>query len=189
MGAPTGPRPDPRPLTDEPMSMDLLNTTWVDAAGPHDLLADLPGLQVWLAAHGLERAPLAEATRTALVRAREALRRHVADRTGAEELNDLLARGALVRALGERGPLTRVVVDDPADLPAWTSVEDYLQLLARDASRVRRCAGHRCVLHFYDTSKRGDRRWCSMAGCGNRAKAARHYSRSRRSTEGSAPGG
>ncbi|MEK8104393.1 CGNR zinc finger domain-containing protein [Micromonospora sp. M12] len=36
-----------------------------------------------------------------------------------------------------------------------------------------------CVLHFYDTSRNGTRRWCSMDGCGGRAKAARHYQRHR----------
>jgi len=169
--------------------MDLLNTTWVDAGGHHDLLADLPGLHTWLHVHGLGQAPLSEATRARLVQAREAVRRHVAGEAAghgpaAEQLNAVLARGALVRALTEQGPVTRVVVDDPADLPAWTAVEDYLGLLARNPSRIRRCAGHACVLHFYDTSKRGDRRWCSMAGCGNRAKAARHHARSRQSLSG-----
>jgi predicted RNA-binding Zn ribbon-like protein len=33
------------------------------------------------------------------------------------------------------------------------------------------------VLFFYDTSKNGTRRWHSMATCGNRTKAARHYAR------------
>src|SRR5690606_24380823 len=41
-------------------------------------------------------------------------------------------------------------------------------------SRVRRCASRECLLWFVDTSKGGRRRWCSMARCGNRAKAARH---------------
>jgi predicted RNA-binding Zn ribbon-like protein len=35
------------------------------------------------------------------------------------------------------------------------------------------------LLHFYDTTKSGTRRWCSMAVCGNRAKAARHYERAK----------
>jgi predicted RNA-binding Zn ribbon-like protein len=34
-------------------------------------------------------------------------------------------------------------------------------------------------LYFYDTSPKRSRRWCSMATCGNRAKAARHYARSK----------
>ena len=36
-----------------------------------------------------------------------------------------------------------------------------------------------CVLYFYDTSRNGTRRWCSMQGCGGRAKASRHYARTR----------
>jgi predicted RNA-binding Zn ribbon-like protein len=45
------------------------------------------------------------------------------------------------------------------------------------AGRLRRCAGQGCVLLFLDVSKSGRRRWCSMAGCGNRAKAQAHYQR------------
>jgi predicted RNA-binding Zn ribbon-like protein len=173
---------DPRPLIGEPVSIDLLNTTWVDVSGSHDLLADLPGLAIWLRGQGLDHAPPTEATRTALSGAREAMRRHVdGDANARAELNAVLERGSLVRALGDGGPTTRVEVADPSDLPAWTAVEDYLRLLERDPSRIRRCAGAGCVLHFFDVSKRGERRWCSMAGCGNRAKAARHYARTRRS--------
>ncbi|WP_404799979.1 CGNR zinc finger domain-containing protein [Actinoalloteichus fjordicus] len=36
-----------------------------------------------------------------------------------------------------------------------------------------------CVLHFHDVSRSGDRRWCSMAVCGNRFQARRHSSRLR----------
>jgi predicted RNA-binding Zn ribbon-like protein len=118
----------------------------------------------------------------ALVAARDAIAAHVADPgspAATAGLNAVLARGALRRSIGPDGPVTAVDVDDPAALPAWTAAEDYLRLRERDAGRVRHCSGPGCVLHFYDTSRRGDRRWCSMAGCGNRAKAARHYARSR----------
>ena len=37
---------------------------------------------------------------------------------------------------------------------------------------VRKCANPNCVLYFYDTSRTGRRRWCSMAVCGNRNKVA-----------------
>jgi predicted RNA-binding Zn ribbon-like protein len=43
-----------------------------------------------------------------------------------------------------------------------------------DPERVRRCASESCSLWFTDTSKGGRRKWCSMATCGNRAKAAKH---------------
>ncbi len=44
---------------------------------------------------------------------------------------------------------------------------------------VRKCANDGCSLFFYDTSRTGRRRWCSMAACGNRAKVAAHVQRRR----------
>ncbi len=47
--------------------------------------------------------------------------------------------------------------------------------------RVRQCADERgCGWLFLDESRAGTRRWCSMGECGNRAKAHRHYRRSRK---------
>jgi predicted RNA-binding Zn ribbon-like protein len=45
--------------------------------------------------------------------------------------------------------------------------------------RVRRCANPECGWLFLDDSRAGKRRWCSMQSCGNRAKARRHYHKSR----------
>jgi predicted RNA-binding Zn ribbon-like protein len=42
---------------------------------------------------------------------------------------------------------------------------------------VRICANPQCGLFFYDTSRTGKRRWCSMAVCGNRHKVAQHARR------------
>ena len=50
-------------------------------------------------------------------------------------------------------------------------------LTATPISRIRKC--NSCVLHFYDTSKRGTRVWCSMNLCGNRAKVAAYADRRR----------
>lgn len=61
------------------------------------------------------------------------------------------------------------------------SVRAYLASIARDAidlfgrdlsDRIRQCDGETCALLFLDTSRSGDRRWCSMSACGNRAKVA-----------------
>jgi predicted RNA-binding Zn ribbon-like protein len=46
------------------------------------------------------------------------------------------------------------------------------------ADRVRQCAGEGCALLFVDTSRSGHRKWCSMAGCGNKAKVATFRERS-----------
>lgn len=48
-----------------------------------------------------------------------------------------------------------------------------------DPSRIGVCGATNCILIYYDTTKSRTRRWCSMATCGNRAKAALFYKRSR----------
>ncbi len=54
------------------------------------------------------------------------------------------------------------------------------EILASGAwRRVRQCHDTHCGWLFLDQSKAGRRRWCSMADCGNRAKAARHFRRTR----------
>ncbi len=44
--------------------------------------------------------------------------------------------------------------------------------------RLRICASPTCSARFYATSRAATRRWCSMQGCGNAAKARRHRARS-----------
>jgi predicted RNA-binding Zn ribbon-like protein len=63
----------------------------------------------------------------------------------------------------------------------WSAAELLLNAPHR---RIRRCANDRCLWLFVDTSKSGTRRWCDMSSCGNRAKAARHYSKVRRGNSG-----
>lgn|SRR5690606_20702852 len=52
-------------------------------------------------------------------------------------------------------------------------------LVSGGVQRVGCCAGPGCGWLYLDTSPNRQRRWCSMQGCGNRAKAQRHYKRSR----------
>jgi predicted RNA-binding Zn ribbon-like protein len=54
-----------------------------------------------------------------------------------------------------------------------------------DFTFVRKCEGPTCTLWFADVSKGHRRRWCSMAVCGNRAKAAAHRARARNPSSGS----
>jgi predicted RNA-binding Zn ribbon-like protein len=46
-----------------------------------------------------------------------------------------------------------------------------------EAARMRICASATCSARFYDRSPAGRRRWCSMQGCGNQAKARRYRAR------------
>jgi predicted RNA-binding Zn ribbon-like protein len=59
--------------------------------------------------------------------------------------------------------------------PVLWSAADLL--VGRQLARVRQCANPACGWLFLDDSKSGNRRWCSMSACGNRAKAHRHYQR------------
>ncbi len=47
-----------------------------------------------------------------------------------------------------------------------------------EAERIRECAAVGCGHLYLDTSRSGNRRWCSMQRCGNRAKVRAHRERS-----------
>lgn len=53
-----------------------------------------------------------------------------------------------------------------------------------DFSDVKSCEGGLCTLMFVDHTRGKKRRWCSMAVCGNRAKAAAHRERKKTSAAG-----
>ena len=145
--------------------MDLLNTVWIEDGTHRDLLAEPGGLAAW--GH-----PSADAGTLAF--ARDAIRAALEGAVAA--LNAVLAHGHVAFALGTNGPEHRVEVDEERWRLPWLAAQNLLEL---DRERVRACASPDCTLHFYDASRAGRRQWCSMAMCGNRAKARRHYERSR----------
>ena len=50
-------------------------------------------------------------------------------------------------------------------------VGDYLAVRARDEwPRIKVCGSPDCRWAFVDGTRNRSRRWCDMAGCGNRAK-------------------
>ncbi len=115
-----------------------------------------------------------------------------ARREAVAEVNRVLGRSAGARRIDVRddGAVVRAfapVGDAFAGLmiPVADSAADALVL--GELVRVRRCAGPRCGRVFYDATRNGRRRWCDMATCGNRAKAARHRARGR--SQGGGPGG
>ncbi len=71
------------------------------------------------------------------------------------------------------------VTSDPSHALAPLARETA-KLLAAPNPPVRQCSGEDCVRHFYDDSRTKRRRWCEMAICGNRAKAAAFAERRRR---------
>jgi predicted RNA-binding Zn ribbon-like protein len=73
-----------------------------------------------------------------------------------------------------------IALSEPAQLLTPVAEAGAKLLCDIDPELVRRCGNPGCVLYFHDVSKNHARRWCSMALCGNRMKAAAHYERQRR---------
>ena len=180
----------PAPAAD--LCLAFANTCyWRGTASPTEELNSADDVVRWAAkaehlpAAMLKRCERSAALRDEAIELREIIHRCfaavAAGRTPAED--DM---GALNAALGEAPPRRRVRVNgwDVGSPEPWIttllapvlwSAADLLVGLQR--SRVRQCANPACGWLFLDTSKGGNRRWCSMSACGNRAKAHRHYLR------------
>lgn len=158
-------------------------------ATPRDLLATPADLDRWLvAAEFAQTAP--GATEGNLIQARS--------------LREALYRLALSRAEGAALPdADRERLNGYAALPSAPpqldadgrarlsgDVRGLLAELARAGvsllggdfhDRIRQCDGPPCAVLFVDTSRKGERRWCSMSACGNKAKVAGFRRRERSS--------
>ena len=182
--------------------LDLLNTKPVLAEGPTELLPDLRALERWLIASGTVTSAKAKATLRSwrnsteataflkqLIAFRERLREAVLRIEGRlapadaflAEVNSLLLQHPLPALLYKHdGKVIRersFELSRPTDL--WATIADATaDLLAEaESSRIRKCES--CVVHFFDTSKKGSRRWCSMNICGNKLKVAAYQRRKR----------
>jgi predicted RNA-binding Zn ribbon-like protein len=67
--------------------------------------------------------------------------------------------------------------DAPQALALAAAARSAMEILADDAGRLRRCANPACSMLFQAETTR--RQWCTPNICGNRARVARHYLRSR----------
>lgn len=88
---------------------------------------------------------------------------------------------ALVNAVAARPTPVPELID--GGVRALGSADGVLALIARAAqhaltdTRLRFCDGQDCTRPFIDASRGRTRRWCGMAGCGDRAKAAAYRRR------------
>ncbi len=93
------------------------------------------------------------------------------------------AMAALRLVPGERGLTVGWGGDAEAlDRVLWPVLYSAVELLLslEGLPHVRQCAAKGCTLFFVDRSATGQRRWCDMKTCGNRAKALRYYYRTAR---------
>ncbi|MEU8360164.1 CGNR zinc finger domain-containing protein [Nonomuraea sp. NPDC048882] len=164
--------------TDEKLLLDLLNTTPVHEGQPSDLLADPADGLRWLSAHGQ---PASEEEWRAALDARSALQDVVRGDAPPAALARFVEGVSFLASLGGEGdegiewtprlPVGRVA--------AARAVLTWDALRVSGPGRLRACANDECRLFLIDHSRPNNARWCSMAGCGNRMKARRHYQRTR----------
>ena len=185
------------------LSLDFVNTRPVMNGQPVELLSDWNALLRWFRAADLisekemetfvwqwEKRPEAETCVDKLKTCREGVRATVLRLEAGEEpvaktvaeLNRLLRAHPMFLEL--RRTAARLEgrhlfeLRRPDDLIAPIVYAVAEMLLELNPARLRKCES--CILHFYDTSKNGTRRWCSMQICGNRSKVAAYAERRRR---------
>jgi predicted RNA-binding Zn ribbon-like protein len=183
-------------------ALDFVNTVETRASSPLELLRTYADLVDWTARVGLVDAKTASSLRRS--GADEVLGRAVALREAAYEV---LVAVAIERAPPPTHALAVVNAEiadarrgaalvfdgeaftfeaPPKDLllPLHVVARALADLLTSPRlHRVGRCEGvGDCGWLFLDTTKNGSRRWCSMAGCGSRAKMRRYYARGKSKT-------
>jgi len=118
--------------------------------------------------------------RTVLAR----LEQQAPDPADAALLNECAQGARLTPQLLPDGSVRRV---GTADQLLATVAADALDLLAGpDFGRVKECAGAECTRMYVDASRTGNRQWCGMNECGNRAKVEAFRQRRKASDAGRA---
>ncbi|MFF3055327.1 CGNR zinc finger domain-containing protein [Streptomyces sp. NPDC057909] len=155
--------------------LELLNTTPVVNGVVQDQLADPEAAEAWQRAHG--GSGTADEHRH-LVQARDALQEVVRGSRPATSLAPVLdgvTSRPQVSSAGvfwdlDAGKERRMAVQA---VMTWGALQKAMP------GRLRPCANEECRRFLLDRSKTNKARWCSMAVCGNRMKARRHYQRTR----------
>ena len=141
----------------------LARTEDLDAAGLRRLAAVREAIRDLLSAHNAVPVDVASAAGTLDDAARRA-RLHVRYRVDGTTAFEAGGAGAEARALGRLAGAVAAL----AGTDEW--------------SRLKACRSAGCRWAFFDETRNRSRAWCSMAACGNRAKVAAHYHRTRQPT-------
>jgi predicted RNA-binding Zn ribbon-like protein len=160
---------------------DFVNSA--ELPGGWDELADIDKAVTWLRAHDLEFTP-DETQRRRIVDTRENLRILLGVNCGlplpqaaATRLSKLLDAASVHPVVGTDGvhlAATSRGVDGFLATILTALVESTVDGSLR---RLKVCRADDCQWAFYDNSKNGCGAWCSMRGCGSRAKAKRYRMR------------
>lgn len=162
----------------EVLLLDLLNSTPLEGAEIVDALGDDASAAAWTLEHG-GTGTLRE---VGLVReVREALQGVVRGDAGPQSLAPFLRDVSQVPTITS-GTLQWQLHAPDDGLLAARAVIAWSELEQTRPGRLRPCGNPDCRLFLVDHSHGNRAQWCSMAVCGNRMKARRHYDRKREAT-------
>ena len=114
----------------------------------------------------------------ALREVREVLRSVALGDAPPDRLASFLSAAALTPSV--QAGKVRWTLDAPDDqLFAARAALAWFDLDEERPGRLRACGNPECRLFLIDRSHANRAQWCSMATCGNRMKARRHYQRTR----------
>ncbi len=164
----------------EDFLLALLNSTPVAGGVPTDDLADPARARAWLASFG---GTGTEAELRLVREVRKSLQAVVRGELRPDVLAPALRGAALVPGLAGGG-ITWALSAPPDRELAVRAVLAWDALTRQSPGRLRPCANEECRRFLIDRSKASTARWCSMAVCGNRMKARRHYQRVRKAQAG-----
>jgi predicted RNA-binding Zn ribbon-like protein len=161
--------------SDDDLLLDLLNSTPVVDGVPIDELADRDASRAWLEAHG------GDGSTRELARVREVRTVLQSVVRGHESPAALapLVHGVSYRPRATEAGLAWTLDVSRDERLAARALLAWDRLRATSPGRLRPCANEECRRFLLDRSKANTARWCSMAVCGNRMKARRHYQRRR----------
>lgn len=165
----------PDVISDEGFLLALLNTTPVVEGVPTDELEDPAQARQWLASVGGQGT---DAELKHVLQVRAALQAVVRGERPPDVLAPVLHGAALHPAM-TGGEITWALRVPPERELAVRAALTWDALAKNNPGRLRPCANDECCLFLIDRSKAGTARWCSMAICGNRMKARRHYQKAR----------
>jgi len=127
-----------------------------------------------------ERLEQARELREAVYRLVHPATRDVPDRAAIGVVNEWASRHDFAPELGADARSVTLRSDRTIEAALATVARDAISLLAGPLlANVRECDHPDCSLLFVDVSRPGQRRWCDMNSCGNRAKARRYRSNHR----------
>jgi predicted RNA-binding Zn ribbon-like protein len=162
-------------VPDEDLLLAVLNSTPVIDGVPTDDLADPVRARAWLASVG---GLGTEAELQHVLRVRQELQAVIRGQQPPEALAPELYGVMSIPAV-TRGQISWAISIPPERELAVRAVLAWDALAKHSPGRLRPCANDECRLFLVDRSRANAARWCSMAACGNRMKARRHYQRVR----------